>query len=167
MYVTFSPASEKDIPLIQSLAQKIWPKAFENILSSAQIEYMMEMMYSDDSLKKQLIESRHQFMIISQKEMPLGYISYEHNFSNSQKTKVHKIYLDIAYRNAGIGAQTLLEIESLAKHRQEKSILLDVNRYNTAINFYIKQGFTKIQEEEIDIGHGYIMDNWVMEKLIS
>jgi diamine N-acetyltransferase len=47
MYLTFSPASENEIPLIQALAQKIWPQAFENILSLAQIEYMMEMMYSE------------------------------------------------------------------------------------------------------------------------
>ena len=36
--------------IIQSLADRIWPPTFANILTSDQIRYMMDMMYSTSAL---------------------------------------------------------------------------------------------------------------------
>ena len=44
---------EKDWPLLKQLVDEVWPATFKDILSEAQITYMMEMMYSEASLKKQ------------------------------------------------------------------------------------------------------------------
>jgi ribosomal protein S18 acetylase RimI-like enzyme len=41
-----------------------------------------------------------------------------------------------------------------------------VNRHNRALHFYEKQGFKIIREEDIDIGSGYFMNDYVMELTI-
>jgi hypothetical protein len=41
---------------------------------------------------------------------------------------------------------------------------LNVNKYNSAQDFYKKLGFCIDYEEVIDIGNGYVMDDYVMEK---
>ena len=43
------------------------------------------------------------------------------------------------------------------------SLQLNVNRHNKALHFYEKQGFKIIREEDIDIGEGYFMNDYVME----
>jgi ribosomal protein S18 acetylase RimI-like enzyme len=43
-------------------------------------------------------------------------------------------------------------------------LFLNVNKYNSAIQFYHKIGFEIAKEEVIDIGNGFVMDDYVMEK---
>jgi ribosomal protein S18 acetylase RimI-like enzyme len=40
---------------------------------------------------------------------------------------------------------------------------VNVNRHNKALHFYEKYGFKIIREEDIDIGEGYFMNDYVME----
>jgi len=53
-----------DIPLIRELTFRVWPQTYANILSQKQIDYMLEMMYSEASLKKQMTEDACQFIIV-------------------------------------------------------------------------------------------------------
>jgi hypothetical protein len=41
---------------------------------------------------------------------------------------------------------------------------LNVNRFNKAVQFYQYLEFTIIKEENIDIGDGYLMEDYVMEQ---
>ncbi|MEI9808163.1 MAG: hypothetical protein WDO16_09960 [Bacteroidota bacterium] len=41
-----------------------------------------------------------------------------------------------------------------------------MNRSNNAKLFYEKIGFIVIREEDIDIGNGYLMNDYVMEKQV-
>jgi ribosomal protein S18 acetylase RimI-like enzyme len=47
-----------------------------------------------------------------------------------------------------------------------KALQLNVNRNNKAIDFYKKHGFEIIREEDNDIGEGFFMNDFVMEKKI-
>ena len=53
-----------------------------------------------------------------------------------------------------------------AIENNQKAIFLNVNKYNNAINFYTKLGFVKVKDKVIDIGNGYVMDDYVMEVAI-
>ena len=59
------------------------------------------------------------------------------------------------------------EIEKTIIQRGAVSLLLNVNRQNKAKFFYEKLGFTVIKEEDIDIGNGYFMNDYVMEKRLK
>ncbi|WP_207759825.1 hypothetical protein [Flavobacterium cyanobacteriorum] len=58
-------------------------------------------------------------------------------------------------------------IYEIAKRNADKAIQLNVNRYNPAVHFYEATGFKIIKEEDIDIGQGYLMEDYVMQKEIA
>jgi ribosomal protein S18 acetylase RimI-like enzyme len=58
-------------------------------------------------------------------------------------------------------------IENKAFLNNQEALLLNVNKNNNAQYFYNKLGFIISKEEVIDIGNGYVMDDYVMEFLIK
>jgi predicted N-acetyltransferase YhbS len=41
---------------------------------------------------------------------------------------------------------------------------LNVNRFNSAYNFYEKLGFKNVGEEDIELDFGYLMEDYKLEK---
>lgn len=78
---------------IRAIAKEVWPIAYGAILSKEQLDYMMEMMYSIESLQLQAKEKKHHFILANENDNTLGFASYEFNYSETKKTKIHKIYI--------------------------------------------------------------------------
>jgi ribosomal protein S18 acetylase RimI-like enzyme len=104
--------------------------------------------------------------VITEQDLTLGFIGIEHNYENGNITKIHKIYILPQTQGKGIGKTAMEAIEKLALENNSSSILLNVNRFNKALNFYQKMGFNVIDEVNIEIGNGYLMEDFVMEKVI-
>ena len=156
-------ANKTQIPIIRELAEQIWPQTFSSILSPSQIDYMMEMMYNPASLEKQMADG-HSFAIAQVDEVNVGYVSYELDCHQSGKTKIHKLYLSPLHQHRGIGKAMVEYVSHNAIKAENTAIFLNVNKYNTqAINFYNRLLFTLIKEEKINIGNGFIMDDFVFE----
>lgn len=155
--------AKEELPKIQSIAHRTWPSTFANILSPEQIEYMLNWMYSLEMLESQL-EKGHTFLLAAENEEELGFTGFELNVAEGPKAKLHKIYLLPASQGKGVGKALIFEVADRARNAGQKSLLLNVNKYNQkAIDFYLKIGFQEIYKEVIDIGNGYIMDDVVME----
>lgn len=154
---------EAEIPAICDLAARIFPDNYAEILSAEQIAYMMEMMYAEDVLKKQLQKGVWFYLIEIQGEK-VGYCAVEphHKFPND--LYIHKIYLLPEMQGKGFGKTTMHEIENIGQNHKLLSISLNVNRFNKAKFFYEKVGFEVVKEEDIDIGNGYWMNDFVMRK---
>ncbi len=157
--------SKEQLPIVRELALKIWPHTFDNILSSEQIDYMLDMMYSIDSLEKQL-ENNKIFLLASAENQFVGFASYELRFDNSNKTKIHKLYVLPETQGKGVGRQLIDYITEIALKNQDSVLHLTVNKYNKAKDFYLKNGFVITEEAVFDIGNGYVMDDYLMEKKI-
>jgi len=158
-------ASKNQLPIIQDLAYKIWPNAYAEILAEAQLDFMLENFYSIDSLENQL-ENNHIFLLAEDDGVYYGFASYEINCKEQGKTKLHKIYVLPNTQKNGVGKMLLESVEKAAQKALNKYLFLNVNKYNNAKNFYEKFEFKIIKEEMIDIGQGYVMDDYVMEKSI-
>jgi diamine N-acetyltransferase len=153
-------ATQSDIPLIHKLAHSIWPSAYGSILSAEQLSYMLELIYSEQALQQQFAVQT--FVIIYDNAEPLGFAAYE---KFEQKLKLHKIYVLPKTQGTGVGKQLLQYVLQQALDRHCQTLYLNVNKYNkNAIAFYTKQGFTIAYEEVINIGNGFVMDDYVMEK---
>ena len=156
-------ANKQHIGTIRSLAQEFWPVAFASILSEQQIDYLMKMMYSPASLEKQM-DKGHRFAIASKDRQQVGYMSYEIDCERSGKTKIHKLYIAPNSQRLGVGKAMVDFVAQEALKANNKAIYLNVNKYNTkAISFYNKHHFQLVKEEEIDIGDGFVMDDYVFE----
>ena len=63
----------------------------------------------------------------------------------------------------GVGKLLFEKVKEEALKEKQQVIYLNVNKYNKAQQFYAKLGFKTVKEEVIDIGLGYVMDDYVME----
>ena len=153
--------------IIRSIAQETWTIAYGEILSTAQLEYMFDMMYSVDSLLEQAAKKNLQFILAKKGNDYLGFASYENDIHQTNKTKIHKIYILPETQGKGIGKVLIDFIAVEAQRQKDIAVVLNVNKYNKAIHFYLKLGFSNVKEEVIDIGNGYVMDDYVMEKMFE
>jgi ribosomal protein S18 acetylase RimI-like enzyme len=155
----------EEIGVIVRLANEIWPATYKDILPSDQISYMMELFYSPDSLRTQIKEKQHQFIIASMGEEPVAFASYAAT-EDAVIYKLHKIYVHPAVQGKGVGKFMIRYIIQALHAHKAIALELNVNRNNPAKNFYEKLGFNVIREEDIDIGKGYYMNDFVMQKSI-
>jgi ribosomal protein S18 acetylase RimI-like enzyme len=157
------PAGEKDLFVVKMLAEKIWPLTYSGILTAAQIGYMLNRMYSPDSLQQQMQEYHHHFLILEHEGKPAGFASYSLNPAD-KKGKLQKIYVDTALQGKGLGKFLLEYVAARMKEADCLIIQLDVNRQNNARLFYEKLGFSVTGEKDTDIGNGFFMNDYVMER---
>lgn len=159
-------AESEHIAVIKKIATKTWAITYGNILSQEQISYMLDMMYSDAALKKQMIEQKHSFFLIKSKESDdyKGFVSCEVNYNNQPKTKIHKLYVLPQSQVSGLGKALVNQAIKVAKIADNYALTLNVNKFNKSIGFYRRVGFTIVGEEDIDIGNGYLMEDYILEK---
>lgn len=162
--ITISEAGLNDIQKIQEIAHITWPITYGSILTQTQLDYMLDLIYSQEALIKQMENKEQLFYLISDPESIIGFIGIEHNYKNEALTKIHKIYLLPETQGKGFGKNVFDFIEKAALENNSKELLLNVNRFNTALNFYKKLGFEIKEEVDIEIGNGYLMEDYVMAK---
>lgn len=164
--IQITDASIEDIAKIQEIANITWPITYGEILTSEQLDYMLNLIYSDEALSKQIQNKEQLFYMISDSESIIGFIGIEHNYKNEAITKIHKIYLLPQTQGKGFGKIVFEEIGKMALENNSATLLLNVNRFNTALNFYKKLGFEIKDTVDIEIGNGYLMEDYVMVKKI-
>jgi GNAT superfamily N-acetyltransferase len=160
-----SEATIEDFDTIRKIAHITWPVAYGDILSKAQLDYMLEKMYSEATLWDN-INKGHHFILAKEDSVCLGFASFEHRYLNEKCTRLHKIYLLPDTQGKGLGKLLLERITALAKENHSDTISLNVNRFNKAYTFYKKMGFEVVAEEDLAIGNGYLMEDYKMEKKI-
>jgi len=161
---SFRIAGIKDIPLVRELTFKVWPQTYAAILSKNQIDYMLELIYSESSLEKQMQEGS-EFVIIYNRDEPVGFAAYFHY--RESVYKLDKIYVLPSEQGKGTGKALLDHIVDTVVKKGGRSLILNVNRYNKAKGFYEKNHFTIIDQGDFDIGNGYFMNDYIMEKKLE
>ena len=159
--------SIEEIPVIQQLSKEIWNKVYPQIISQEQIDYMLNMIYSDTSLQKQMTEMEHQFILVHDDTKPIGFASYSiKSIDEPTIIRLNKLYLQPECHGKGLGKSMLNHIVTEANLLGGKTLELNVNKYNPAVAFYKRQGFNIASETILDIGNGYVMDDYIMTLLL-
>lgn len=89
---TIRKATSDDCKLINELANQVFPATYKEILSTEQLDYMMEWMYAPENIRKQMEEEGHVYFIayqetnlaatsLSSPRMPMCFISRKYMFS--------------------------------------------------------------------------------------
>jgi GNAT superfamily N-acetyltransferase len=159
-------ANASHLPAIQHIARLAWENTYTEILSREQIEYMFEWMYSVPSMMEQMNARGHRFLIAGEGNAYTGFASFELNCKNSGHTKIHKLYVLPEAQGSGTGKALVEAVAEIAKAFGNTHLTLNVNRFNKAQGFYKRIGFDIIAEEDIDIGRGYLMEDYIMEKAL-
>ena len=160
--VQFKKADRDLIPVIEKLAQEIFPATYVTILSSEQIGYMMEWMYSKGSLEKQMAEG-HVYHIALLDNVPVGYTSVQKQ--EEGLWHLQKIYLKPGLQGKSVGKEMFMNAVDYIRRNSELpcTVELNVNRNNTkAIRFYGHMGMHKASQGDFPIGNGYYMNDYIM-----
>jgi len=155
-------ATTEDVSRIQSVAHATWPETFKDILSPEQIEYMLNWMYSYEAIYKAIKDPNQSFWLFTKDGKTFGFAGIEHHYKGKEITKLHKIYVLADAQGMQVGKQLMECVKKEAIKAGSKEIYLNVNRFNKATGFYEHIGFRVIGEEDIDIGNGYLMEDYVM-----
>ena len=165
---TITKISTESIPQIERLSSEIWHQVYSTLISTEQIDFMLNMMYSRSSLEKQMLELGHQFIIISTDEEAVGYASYSLK-SSAEPTifRLNKLYLQPAFHGKGMGKAMIQFIINETIPLGAKFLELNVNKANPTVTFYKKFGFTITEETVLQIGEGFVMDDYIMTLKIT
>ena len=160
-------ATEENIPLIQDLAKRSWENAYAEILSVEQMKYMLENMYSETEISAHLKNPNYHYYLVFDETLNEydGFLGYENHYEENT-TKLHRIYLVPGSKGKGLGKKTLEFLNKKVQESGDNRIILNVNKYNSAQKFYESQGYKIYDEGVFDIGNGYVMDDYLMEKFV-
>lgn len=156
-------ATHSDIQKIIALVQMVWPSTYTAIIGAEQVKYMLEQFYSVEALESQM-NNGHVFLLFEENGIVQGFASYSE--VEERTFKLHKLYVLTGYQKKGIGKRLIERVEKLVSSHSGEFLRLNVNRDNKAKDFYERLGYSVLKEEDIDIGEGFYMNDYVMEKRI-
>lgn len=165
--VEYNRAGLDDLLKIQKIAYETWPNTFGQIISKKQLNYMLDLIYNEDSLKEQIVKKGHNFILAEEDSHSLGFTSYEIFFNSEPVLMIHKIYILPSAQGFGIGTKFLNLLSEIATLNNNSQLRLKVYFKNyKAICFYEKYGFKNFGTETTNIGNDYsILDNIMVKEL--
>ena len=164
MNIEIIRAEPEHLPAIARLAKIVWRRHYPGIIPEAQIEYMLKLMYDVDVLQRDLRTGVVYNCSFADSEL----VGYSAHSPAGDEMKLHKLYVHPAHQRKGFGASLLNEVERDTCVRRFDMLILTVNKANQqAIAAYRKHGFTIREAVVVDIGGGFVMDDYVMEKKMA
>ena len=162
-----TPLVRSDFDIVAALARQIWLAHFSSIITRAQIDYMLDGRFTPANLQRYLDAPDRWMHILRLDGQAVGYCSYSLT-TMPREMKLEQLYLLPALHGRGLGRRMLEHVETHSKQLGCETLMLTVNKRNTtASNVYVHSGFKIRGEVVIDIGHGYVMDDFVMEKKLD
>ncbi len=148
----------KDIEELSNLATSIVREHFDPIIGKKQNDYMLNMFQSVPAICEQLKNGYNYYFVCDESKRKIGFLAF---YPRENELYLSKFYLIKSERGKGISKKMLNFVVTKARELGLNSIILNVNRNNSAIYAYEKLGFHKIREEKNSIGNGFIMDDYV------
>lgn len=166
MAIKIKKASDSDeLRQIAVLAKKIWHECFKNIISDAQIDYMVDKFQSFKAMTEQTENQGYSYFQVFDNDELCGYFAIKPE--NDSRFFLSKLYLRKDKRGQGIARTMMNRVFEEAKIAGKKSVYLTVNKHNNhATDVYKKIGFRITGTPVTDIGDGFVMDDYVMEYLL-
>lgn len=156
--------TEKEIEQLCGMAHGIWQEHFTPIIGAAQVEYMVDRFQSVPAVTEQ-IRGGYEYYLLLLEGQSIGYTGIH---AEESSLFLSKLYLQKQYRGRGYARQTMNFLENLARERGLSGIWLTVNRHNSdTIQAYTAMGLKIVREQKADIGNGFYMDDYIMEKILG
>lgn len=152
--------NKEDAILLNKLAREIWEEHYTAIIGAEQVEYMLTNLQSTEKIYQDIVNGMNYFLINFDGKT-VGYTGFQ---LENDYLFLSKLYVKSTARQHGIGKKVFQQIQDIARENDLLKIQLTVNKYNDkSIAAYKKMGFVTVKEQVVDIGGGYIMDDFVME----
>lgn len=156
--------ADAELPQLRAVAEAIWLDAYLDLIGPGQIRYMMGLLYDPSRLRRERLQGGQRLRWILAGGQRAGYCGHDRPMPN-RDTALHKLYLERAHHGSGLASAVVETIAAEARQAGSPALALRVNRGNArAIRFYRKAGFEIAGEDCLDIGGGYVMDDYLMRR---
>ena len=146
-----------------ALARTVWREHYTPIIGAEQVGYMLEHFQSEAAIARQIADGMDYFLLQSGGK-DAGYFAL---VPAENAVMLSKLYVASTFRKHGIAAKALEFIEAYCRSHGAPLLWLTVNKNNTlALAWYEKTGFRNAGPVVAEIGGGYFMDDYRMEKSI-
>ncbi len=164
--VTLSPVtSPAQVDALAALAEDIWREHFPPIIGDAQVTYMLDRFQSAPAISRQLSHEGYRYYFLEADGQVVGYTGVR---PDGDSLFLSKLYIQKPARGNGYASAAVRTMVDWCREKGWRKIWLTVNRHNdTTIAIYRKLGFVTVREEAADIGNGFVMDDYIMEKPID
>lgn len=166
MTIQIRAVGPEDVVEIAALARVVWQHAYPAIITQAQIDYMLEERYNTGHLLGELAQPGlwwDQAFIDGQR---VGFSSC-YLTETSGELKLDKLYVHPEQQRSGIGAALIGHVMAHGRDNGCHTVMLAVNKRNSkAIVAYEKRGFAIRDSVRVDIGNGFVMDDFIMARSI-
>ena len=160
--IEIKPVTPPDVPAISALAREIWQASYPGIITQEQIDFMLEQRYGHERLYDDL-EDAHKWL--DQAFCEGRRIGFAFSEIYKGEFKLDKLYIHPDVQRQGVGGQLIAHVAVRAAKMGYPCVILAVNKRNEkAINSYKKYGFVVREAIVDDIGRGFVMDDYIMEK---
>lgn len=160
--IEIRPVTHPDVPAISALAREIWQATYPGIITQEQIDFMLEQRYGHERLYDDL-EDAHKWL--DQAFHAGRRVGFAFSELFNGEFKLDKLYIHPDAQRQGVGGQLIAHVAARARSQGYPCLILQVNKRNArAIASYRKYGFEVRTSTVDDIGGGYVMDDYVMEK---
>ena len=150
-----------EIKIVADLAKIIWTEHYTPIIGEGQVSYMLDKFQSPTAIQDQMDNGMKYYLTQFQNNF-VGYFSFSYN---EEVLFLSKLYVLKSARGNGVAKAALSFIGEQASNYGVHKIRLTVNKYNfNSITAYKKMGFVNVDSIVQDIGNGYVMDDYVLEK---
>lgn len=156
---------EDDIDAVASIAREIWNEFYVALIGQAQVDYMVDRFQSAAAIREQL-QAGYEYFVVDRGASPVGYMSLKPG-SEPGELFISKFYLHKSSRGSGTGRHCMEFIEHLARQRGLTRLWLTVNKGNPSVKVYERLGFRIAADLVMDIGNGFVMDDYRMEKSVG
>ena len=155
-----------DVEKISALAAEIWWRHYPGIISAAQIEYMLKQRYDPAVLRAELRCKDLWWDKLVVGDAMVAFASY-FPVDDGRAIKLDKLYVHPGHQRTGYGGILIARVCECALTRGCLRITLAVNKNNaSAIAAYLKHGFRVADSVVTDIGGGFVMDDYIMDRCI-
>ena len=149
---------------VAKLAEQIWHQHFTPIIGEKQVNYMVEKFQSYPALKSQIADGYEYYAVCLDGKL----VGYTGVHAEDGALFLSKLYLEKSARGKGISSQMLAFLEDLCRKQGLSKIWLTCNKYNeNSLKVYRHWNFQTTDSVETDIGGGFIMDDYIMERSLA
>jgi ribosomal protein S18 acetylase RimI-like enzyme len=155
------PLSEGEVEQLGRLADEIWHAHYPGIISREQIDFMLGQRYSPAAIRASM-PGRFWDVAWMGNQM----VGFAHSFADAAAAtwKLDKLYVHPEHQRRGIGQALLLQAIKHATNAGATRLVLRVNKHNAAaLAAYAKYGFKIYGQHVLDIGNGFVMDDYLLE----
>lgn len=165
----FIPVTQPEqVAAVAALAHEIWYEFYVPLIGRAQVDYMVEKFQSAPAIEAQLGQGYEYFLVRRDgagQGAYIGYCAIQEQAGGA--LFLSKFYLHRSARGTGTGRRFMEFIEGLARARGLSLLWLTVNKGNPSVQVYRRLGFRIAADLMMDIGGGFVMDDYRMEKTLQ